>query len=138
MQPGNPLEVVEYVVAPGEYLEEWFALPGDMAVYVVSGELEVEVEGADRVVWGRGTSPPTPPRPGTAGGCTGTPRSTSCWPSPTPPTAPPSAHPAPEGATRGSPERDSQEPKGRLPGGPRATPGRPESASRGARAPPAG
>ncbi|GAA2885722.1 XRE family transcriptional regulator [Pseudonocardia halophobica] len=52
MQPGNPLEVIEYVVAPGEYLEEWFALPGDMAVYVVDGRLEVEVEGAGTVVLG--------------------------------------------------------------------------------------
>ena len=52
MQPGNPLEVIEYVVEPGEYLEEWFALPGDMAVYVVDGRLEVEVEGAGTVVLG--------------------------------------------------------------------------------------
>ncbi|SDE80058.1 helix-turn-helix domain-containing protein [Pseudonocardia oroxyli] len=52
MQPGTPLEVIEYVVAPGEYLEEWFALPGELAVYVVDGELEVEVEGRAPVVLG--------------------------------------------------------------------------------------
>jgi transcriptional regulator with XRE-family HTH domain len=52
MEPGNPLEVIEYRVEPGEYLEEWFALPGDLAVYVVTGELEVEVEGGAPVVLG--------------------------------------------------------------------------------------
>jgi transcriptional regulator with XRE-family HTH domain len=46
MQAENPLEVAEYLVEPGQYLEEWFSFEGDMAVYLVDGELDVEVEGA--------------------------------------------------------------------------------------------
>lgn len=46
MQPGNPLEIVEYRIEPGQYLEEWFELAGDLAVYLVGGVLDVEVEGS--------------------------------------------------------------------------------------------
>ena len=46
MRADNPLEVIEYRVEPGQYLEEWFASAGDLAVYLVSGLLDVEVEGA--------------------------------------------------------------------------------------------
>jgi transcriptional regulator with XRE-family HTH domain len=44
--PDTTLEVMEYLIEPGQYLEEWFSLRGDMAVYVVTGRLDVEVEGA--------------------------------------------------------------------------------------------
>ncbi|WP_460303595.1 helix-turn-helix domain-containing protein [Actinocorallia aurea] len=46
MRPDTRLEIIEYVVRPGEYLEEWFQLKGDMGLYVVSGALDVEIEGA--------------------------------------------------------------------------------------------
>lgn len=46
MQPGNPLEIMEYRIEPGQYLEEWFELAGDLAVYLISGVLDVEVEGS--------------------------------------------------------------------------------------------
>jgi transcriptional regulator with XRE-family HTH domain len=45
MQPDTTLEVIEYVVTPGQYLQEWFQLPGQLALYLVSGLLDVEVEG---------------------------------------------------------------------------------------------
>jgi transcriptional regulator with XRE-family HTH domain len=45
MQPGNPLEIVEYRIDPGQHIAEWFELPGDCAVYVVDGRLDVEVQG---------------------------------------------------------------------------------------------
>ncbi|MFF0488539.1 helix-turn-helix domain-containing protein [Nocardia sp. NPDC004068] len=46
MRPDNVLEVIEYVIEPGRYIGEWFQLEGDLGVYVVSGTLLVEVEGA--------------------------------------------------------------------------------------------
>ncbi|POM26154.1 HTH-type transcriptional regulator SinR [Actinomadura rubteroloni] len=46
MRPDTTLEVMEYLIEPGQYLEEWFSLRGDLAVYVVTGQLDVEVEGA--------------------------------------------------------------------------------------------
>jgi transcriptional regulator with XRE-family HTH domain len=48
MNADNDLEVIEYVVTPGQYLEEWFELNGDLVMYVVSGRLDVEVEGVGR------------------------------------------------------------------------------------------
>jgi transcriptional regulator with XRE-family HTH domain len=48
MRPDEPLEVVEYVVRPGQYLQEWFDQPGELAVYVVGGQLDVEVAGHGR------------------------------------------------------------------------------------------
>jgi transcriptional regulator with XRE-family HTH domain len=45
MQPGNPLEVIEYRVEPGQHLEEWFELAGELAVYLISGLIDVEIEG---------------------------------------------------------------------------------------------
>jgi transcriptional regulator with XRE-family HTH domain len=45
-QPDNPLDVIEYRISPGEYLQEWFELEGDLALFVVAGTLDVEVEGA--------------------------------------------------------------------------------------------
>lgn len=41
----SALQVVEYVVEPGEWLAEWFVSAGRSGVYVVSGALEVEVDG---------------------------------------------------------------------------------------------
>lgn len=54
MQPGVTLEVLEYRIEPGQYIGEWFELPGDMAVYLVEGALDVEVEGYDTVRLGPG------------------------------------------------------------------------------------
>ncbi|MGI4896019.1 MAG: helix-turn-helix domain-containing protein, partial [Janthinobacterium lividum] len=45
MRPGAGLEVLEYRVAAGEHLGGWFEAPGEMAVLVVSGSLDVEVAG---------------------------------------------------------------------------------------------
>ncbi|TGD85444.1 XRE family transcriptional regulator [Mycolicibacterium sp. CH28] len=45
MQPANPLEVIEYRISPGQYVEEWFSSPGELGLYLVSGVLEVDVEG---------------------------------------------------------------------------------------------
>ncbi len=45
MQPENPLEVIEYRIEPGQYVEEWFSSPGELGLYLVSGLLEVDVEG---------------------------------------------------------------------------------------------
>ena len=42
------LEVFDYRVEPGQYLEEWFESEGEMALYVVDGALDVEVEGHGR------------------------------------------------------------------------------------------
>jgi transcriptional regulator with XRE-family HTH domain len=44
-RPGLALEVVEYRVAPGEHLGGWFDAPGEMAVLVLAGLLDVEVAG---------------------------------------------------------------------------------------------
>lgn len=45
MQPANPLEVIEYRIAPGQYVEEWFSSPGELGLFLVSGMLEVDIEG---------------------------------------------------------------------------------------------
>lgn len=44
-QDDSPLQVVEYVVGPGEHLTTWFEAVGETGVYVVSGRLAVEVDG---------------------------------------------------------------------------------------------
>jgi transcriptional regulator with XRE-family HTH domain len=44
MQPGNSLEVIDYRIESGQYLQEWFEVPGDLGVYLVDGVLDVEVE----------------------------------------------------------------------------------------------
>lgn len=46
MRPDHPLEVIDYMVRPGEYLGEWFQSRGELAMYLVSGQLQVQVEGA--------------------------------------------------------------------------------------------
>ena len=45
MDPDKRLEVVEYVIEPGQYIQEWFRLEGELAVYLVSGAIDIEVEG---------------------------------------------------------------------------------------------
>lgn len=45
MQPGNPLEVLEYRIEPDQHIGEWFELPGDLAVYLIGGSLDVELSG---------------------------------------------------------------------------------------------
>lgn len=45
-RPGLGLEVVEYRVRSGEHLGSWFDAPGEMAVLVLAGLLDVEVAGA--------------------------------------------------------------------------------------------
>ncbi|WP_018654360.1 helix-turn-helix domain-containing protein [Actinomadura flavalba] len=45
MRGDTPLEIIEYQVKPGEYLREWFTSPGDLALYVITGTVDVEVEG---------------------------------------------------------------------------------------------
>ncbi|HEX4356129.1 MAG TPA: XRE family transcriptional regulator [Pseudonocardia sp.] len=45
MEAANALEIIEYRVEPGQYLAEWFDLPGELAVYLIEGQLDVEVAG---------------------------------------------------------------------------------------------
>lgn len=44
--PDEKLQIIEYRVHPDEYIGEWFQSPGLLAMYVVSGQLDVEIEGA--------------------------------------------------------------------------------------------
>ncbi|HTF48158.1 MAG TPA: XRE family transcriptional regulator [Pseudonocardia sp.] len=44
-QSDRMLELIEYRIEPGQYLEEWFESQGEMALYVVQGSLDVELEG---------------------------------------------------------------------------------------------
>ncbi len=46
MQSNKNLEVIEYVIEPGQYIQEWFQLDGEIAVYLVSGVIDIEVEHA--------------------------------------------------------------------------------------------
>jgi transcriptional regulator with XRE-family HTH domain len=41
----SALQVIEYVVDPHEWLSEWFVSAGRSGVYVVSGALEIELDG---------------------------------------------------------------------------------------------
>lgn len=43
-QSSQALEVIEYHIEPGQYLEEWFASEGETAVYLIAGTLDVELE----------------------------------------------------------------------------------------------
>ena len=40
------LQIIEYKIERDQYIGEWFQSPGLLAVYVVSGQLDVEIEGA--------------------------------------------------------------------------------------------
>jgi transcriptional regulator with XRE-family HTH domain len=46
MQSDKNLEVLEYVIEPGQYIEEWFQLEGEIAIYLVSGLIDIEIEHA--------------------------------------------------------------------------------------------
>lgn len=46
LRDSSALEIVEYTFGPDEYIEEWFDSPGESAVYVVTGSLEVDIAGA--------------------------------------------------------------------------------------------
>lgn len=46
MQSDKNLEVLEYVIEPGQYIEEWFQLEGEIAIYLVSGVIDIEIEHA--------------------------------------------------------------------------------------------
>jgi transcriptional regulator with XRE-family HTH domain len=39
------LEVLEYDIAPGQHIEEWFSSAGETVMYVVHGQISVEVQG---------------------------------------------------------------------------------------------
>lgn len=40
------LQIIEYKIEPDQYIGEWFQSPGLQAVYVVSGQLDIEIDGA--------------------------------------------------------------------------------------------
>jgi transcriptional regulator with XRE-family HTH domain len=46
------LELLEYDIAPGQYIEEWFSSEGETVIYVVSGQITVEIEGRPSVELG--------------------------------------------------------------------------------------
>jgi transcriptional regulator with XRE-family HTH domain len=39
------LEVIEYRIEPGQYLEEWFETEGEMTLFVIAGTIDVELAG---------------------------------------------------------------------------------------------
>ena len=45
MRPDNDLEVIEYLIEPDQYLAEWFELEGNMATFVITGQIDIEIEG---------------------------------------------------------------------------------------------
>ncbi|MGC0211616.1 helix-turn-helix domain-containing protein [Streptomyces levis] len=45
MRPDSALEIIEYDIRPGEYIEEWFELDGELGLFVVTGGIRVELEG---------------------------------------------------------------------------------------------
>ena len=57
------LQVIEYKIEPDQYIGEWFQTPGVLALYVMSGELDVVVEGVTyRVAAGELITHPAPLR----------------------------------------------------------------------------
>lgn len=44
--PDEKLQIIEYKIERDQYIGEWFQSPGLLAVYVVSGLLDIEIEGA--------------------------------------------------------------------------------------------
>lgn len=54
LRDASSLEIVEWTIEPGEFVEEWFESPGETAIYVVTGALEVEVFGAETYRLGPG------------------------------------------------------------------------------------
>ncbi|MFI1912164.1 helix-turn-helix domain-containing protein [Nocardia sp. NPDC020380] len=49
LRPNSPLEVIEYHIEPGQHISEWFESQGVTGVYVISGNLEIELPGLDRI-----------------------------------------------------------------------------------------
>ncbi|MRH86981.1 helix-turn-helix domain-containing protein [Nocardia sp. SYP-A9097] len=49
MRPNSPLEVIEYLVEPGQFIGGWFESTGVTGVYVVSGQLDVELVGTGSI-----------------------------------------------------------------------------------------
>ncbi|WP_197379034.1 helix-turn-helix domain-containing protein [Mycolicibacterium mengxianglii] len=46
LSPDERLQIIEYRIEGEQYIGEWFATPGLLAVYMISGELDIVVEGA--------------------------------------------------------------------------------------------
>lgn len=44
-ESSRALEVIEYHIEPGQYLEEWFESDGETALYLIAGTLDVELDG---------------------------------------------------------------------------------------------
>ncbi|MFE3191994.1 helix-turn-helix domain-containing protein [Nocardia sp. NPDC059240] len=49
MRPNSPLEVIEYLVEPGQFIGGWFESTGVTGVYIVTGQLDVELVGVGRI-----------------------------------------------------------------------------------------
>ncbi|WP_330184806.1 XRE family transcriptional regulator [Nocardia sp. NBC_01503] len=49
MRPNSPLEVIEYLVEPGQFIGGWFESTGVTGVYIVSGHLDVELVGIGKI-----------------------------------------------------------------------------------------
>ncbi|GAB0107084.1 XRE family transcriptional regulator [Nocardia sp. JMUB6875] len=49
MRPNSPLEVIEYLIEPGQFIGEWFESRGVSGIYVVSGHLDIELVGVGRI-----------------------------------------------------------------------------------------
>lgn len=50
----SALEVVEYDFGPDDEIAEWFEAPGESALYVVAGALEIDIVGAGTYALGTG------------------------------------------------------------------------------------
>lgn len=50
----SALEIVEYEFGPDDYIAEWFEAPGESALYVIAGQLEVDILGAGTYALGPG------------------------------------------------------------------------------------
>ncbi|MEN4476271.1 XRE family transcriptional regulator [Mycolicibacterium cosmeticum] len=46
LSPDEGLQIIEYKIERDQYIGEWFQSPGILALYLVSGQLEIDVEGA--------------------------------------------------------------------------------------------
>jgi transcriptional regulator with XRE-family HTH domain len=46
LRDSSALEVVEYVIEPGQRADEWFESAGECGLYVISGHIDVEVVGS--------------------------------------------------------------------------------------------
>lgn len=46
LSPDEKLQIIEYKIERDQYIGEWFQSPGILALYMVSGQLDIDVEGA--------------------------------------------------------------------------------------------